>query len=169
MRLDSITHSKRQPHRKMTISIASAMAEGTATLSTSGIQESRLDAGLLLSHAIGRDRAFIIAHSDDVISQAELKRFREWIAQRAAGEPLQYITGHQEFFKLDFEVNPEVLIPRPETELIVEIVLELFSREAMFRFADLGTGSGCIAISILYELQNAQAVAIYNLPAGLGV
>jgi release factor glutamine methyltransferase len=91
------------------------------------------------------------------------------IARRAGGEPLQYITGHQEFFKLDFEVTPAVLIPRPETELIIEVALELLDNDPQPYLADIGTGSGCIAISILHELSAARAVATDVSTAALRV
>lgn len=143
----------------MSASIGTALSEAARTLGAS-ISEPRLDAGLLLSHVIGRDRAFLIAHPEATIAEHQLKQFEEFIARRAQGEPLQYITGHQEFFKLDFEVTPDVLIPRPETELIVEAALELVDPDAEFAFTDLGTGSGCLAVSILNECRKARAIGI---------
>src|SRR5205807_8667194 len=122
--------------------------------------EPRLDAGLLMRHVVGRDRAFIVAHTEAAIAEQQLKQFEGFVARRAEGEPLQYITGHQEFFKLDFEVTPDVLIPRPETELIVEAVLELFHTDMQFTFTDVGTGPGCLAMSILTESPKARAIAI---------
>src|SRR5207253_11171329 len=144
----------------MAASIGTVLNEATRTLDANGISEPRLDAGVLMTHVIECDRAFIITHTDDPITEQQLKQFEEFVSRRAQGEPLQYITGHQEFFKLDFEVTPDVLIPRPETELIVEQVLDLFQSDALFAFADIGTGSGCLAISILHEFQNAHATAI---------
>lgn len=150
---------KAESDHKMSASIGTALSEAARTLDAN-ISEPRLDAGLLMSHVIGRDRAFLIAHPEATVAEHQLKQFQEFIARRAQGEPLQYITGHQEFFKLDFEVTPDVLIPRPETELIVEAVLELVDPNAKFAFADLGTGSGCLAVSILNECREARAVAI---------
>ena len=144
----------------MSASIGTALTDAARTLQANGIDEPRLDAGLLMSHVIGRDRAFIVAHTEAAIAEQQLKQFEEFVARRAEGEPLQYITGHQEFFKLDFEVTPDVLIPRPETELIVEAVLELVHADTRLAFADIGTGSGCLAISILNEFQQAHAIAI---------
>jgi release factor glutamine methyltransferase len=144
----------------MSVSIARAIKEAAEIFRAHGIVEPRLEAGLLLSHTLGRDRTFMIAHSEREISPEELGTFHNFLSRRAAGEPLQYITGHQEFFKLSFEVTPDVLIPRPETELIVETVLDLFPADARFSFADIGTGSGCIAISILNERPHAQATAV---------
>jgi len=144
----------------MAEAISSALTEAARTLDATGISDARLDASLLLSHAIDRDRAFIFAHGDENLSPQQLDTFRDFVARRSNGEPLQYIVGHQEFFKLDFEVTPDVLIPRPETELIVERTLDLFQSDAQLRFAEVGTGSGCLAISILHEFQNAHATAI---------
>ena len=144
----------------MAASIGTVLNEAARTLDASGISEPRLDAGVLMTHVIERDRAFIITHTDDPITEQQLKQFEEFVSRRAQGEPLQYITGHQEFFKLDFEVTPDVLIPRPETELIVEAVLELFHTDTQFTFTDVGTGSGCLAISILNEFPKARATAI---------
>jgi len=150
---------KAESDHKMTVSIGTALSEAARTLAAN-ISEPRLDAGLLMSHVIERDRAFLIAHPEAVITEPQLKQFEELIARRSQGEPLQYITGHQEFFQLDFEVTPDVLIPRPETELIIEVTLELDGPNADFTFADLGTGSGCVAISILNECRRARALAI---------
>ncbi len=131
--------------------------------------EPRLEAALLLCHAVGCDRTFLIAHDDRTLSPEQSQAFNASLSRRAAGEPLQYITGHQEFFKLDFIVAPAVLIPRPETELIVEAALELFANDAQFTFADVGAGSGCIAISILHERPCARATAIDKSESALKV
>ena len=153
----------------MIVSIRSALADGARTLAANGVTEPRLEASSLLGHATSRDRAFIITHADDALTPEELETLRSLVARRAAGEPLQYLTGHQEFFKLDFEVSPEVLIPRPETEIIVEVALEFLGDKPAPIFADIGTGSGCIAISLLNELSAARAVATDASPAALRV
>lgn len=153
----------------MSATIKSAMAEGAATLAASGVEAPRRDATLLLMNLLKRDRAFLIAHSEEVLTGDQPAQFRSLISRRAAGEPLQYITGRQEFFKLDFEVTPDVLIPRPETELIVEVGLEVLKHEPEPYVADIGTGSGCIAISLLHELPRARAVAIDLSPAALAL
>jgi len=150
---------KAESDHQMPASIGTALSEAARTLGAN-IGEPRLDAGVLMSHVIGRDRAFLVAHPEATIAEPQLKQFEEFIARRAQGEPLQYITGHQEFFKLDFEVTPDVLIPRPETELIVEAALELVDTNAEFAFADIGTGSGCLAVSILNECRTTRALAI---------
>src|SRR5580765_4973212 len=127
----------------MDVSIATALKQAAEKLRDQEVTEPRREAALLLSHTLGHDRTFLIAHDDELLSVEQSHTFDGLVLRRASGEPLQYITGHQEFFKLDFEVTPDVLIPRPETELILEAVLELFPQNAEFNFADVGTGSGC--------------------------
>ena len=143
----------------MNSSIHDLLAEGARALAAAGITEPRRDAALLLGEVLNRDRSFMIAHPEHSVAADQLQKFREFIARRASGEPLQYITAHQEFFKLDFAVTPDVLIPRPETELIVEVALEILRPDQAARLLDIGTGSGCLAISILKELPNPRAVA----------
>ena len=153
----------------MTTSIAETILEGAHRLRQAGVPESRREAGSLLAYVLGRDRSFILSHAEDPISEEEAEGFRQSLERRAQGEPLQYITGHQEFFGLDFEVTRDVLIPRPETELLVETALKLFARSAEAFICDVGTGSGCIAITLLHELPQARAVAIDISPAALTV
>ena len=144
----------------MAVSIGAALGEAAQGLRNHGITEPRLDAALLLGHILQRDRAFLVAHTDDELSPAHLEAFHNLTSRRSIGEPLQYLTQHQEFFKLDFEVTPDVLIPRPETELLVEAALDVLPASSKLDFVDLGTGSGCVAISILHERLNLSATAI---------
>src|SRR5216684_8999467 len=153
----------------MKLSISKAILEGAQKLSAAGVAEARRESGSLLAHAIGRDRTFIVTHADQPFEAVAVAAFRKLIERRAAGEPLQYLTGQKEFFKLDFEVTPGVLIPRPETELVVEIALELLKGNLDPFVADIGTGSGCIAISLLHELRDAQAIATDISAAALSV
>jgi release factor glutamine methyltransferase len=153
----------------MTLSIASALSEGATALRTGGISDARREAGSLLTCAIKRDRSYIVTHRDDLLTDDQVEIFRAFVARRRIGEPLQYITGHQEFFKLDFEVTRDVLIPRPETELVVAVALDLWRDSAEAFIADVGTGSGCIAISLLHELPHARALATDISPAALQV
>jgi release factor glutamine methyltransferase len=153
----------------MDVSIATAVRQAADKLRTHGVDNPQVEATLLLSHAIGRDRVFVIAHDEQNLSAEQSHTFAAAVSRRAAGEPLQYITGRQEFFKLDFVVTPDVLIPRPETELVVEAALELFPDNAEFKFADIGTGSGCIAISVLHERRRAHATAIDKSASALRV
>jgi len=151
------------------LSLANAVREGAQRLSAGVVAEPRREAGSLLAHVLGRDRSFMIAHADDALNDDQSESFRSLIERRAGGEPLQYLTGHQEFFKLDFEVAPAVLIPRPETELIVEAALELLRDDPGPYVLDIGTGSGCLAISMLHELSTARALATDVSPAALRI
>lgn len=144
--------------------------QGSHKLRQAGVPEARREAGSLLAHVLERDRSFILSHAEDEIGGEQAERFRQYLERRAQGEPLQYITGHQEFFGLDFEVTPDVLIPRPETELLIETALKLFtSSDDAISICDVGTGSGCIAVTLLHELPQARVLAIDVSPAALEV
>lgn len=132
----------------MSQTIAEAILMAAQLLRRAGVPDGRREAGSLLGHVIARDQTFIITHAGDVVKEDDLLAFRAAVERRAHGEPLQYITGHQEFFGFDFEVTPDVLIPRPETELLVEQALSVINEEDRSIICDVGTGSGCIAISL---------------------
>lgn len=151
----------------MSVLIGEALRRASQELDHAGIAEARREAGSLLSHVIARDRTFLISHADDPLGEDEWERFAEAIARRAAGEPAQYITGNQDFFGRAFRVTPNVLIPRPETELLVEAALQVMNAESVI--CDVGTGSGCIAITLLCERSDARAVAIDISEAALDV
>jgi release factor glutamine methyltransferase len=151
----------------MTHSIAEVIREASQILERAGVPEARREAGSLLSFVIGKDRTFLIAHAENERDDREVDQYREVVERRAAGEPLQYITGVQDFFGREFRVTPNVLIPRPETELLVETALEV-SKTAT-EICDIGTGSGCIALTLLCELKDARAVAVDKSPAALEV
>jgi len=151
------------------ISIAKALKEATQTLNDSGVPEARREAGSLLSFVLGKDRTFLISHAEDQVDDDSLRRFQEGVERRASGEPLQYITGVQDFYGREFRVTPDVLIPRPETELLVEAAIERLSRNSEAFICDVGTGSGCIAVTLLCELRNARAVAVDVSQAALEV
>jgi release factor glutamine methyltransferase len=142
------------------MSIAEAMLGATQILRRRGVAESRREAASLLAHALGRDRTFLITHAEEEVPAPNLAVFRSLIERRAQGEPSQYITGSTEFFKLDFEVTRDVLIPRPETELLVETALDLLQEMDAPLICDVGTGSGCIIISILHERRQAQGTGL---------
>ncbi|MEP6635139.1 MAG: peptide chain release factor N(5)-glutamine methyltransferase [Acidobacteriota bacterium] len=154
----------------MSESIAESILEATRVLQSAGIAEARREAGSLLERVIDRDRTFIISHAEQPLTSEQSQIFRNFVARRARGEPLQYITGIQAFFGLDFEVTTDVLIPRPETELLVERALELIDdRQTAPLICDVGTGSGCITIALLHELPHVSAVALDASPLALGV
>ena len=135
-------------------------------LEGAGVPEARRESGSLLSFVLGKDRTFLISHADDAVDDDSLDRLREFVERRAAGEPLQYITGFQDFYGREFRVTPDVLIPRPETELLVEAALEVSNGEFI---CDVGTGSGCIAITLLCERPGARTVAVDKSAAALEI
>ncbi|MGB8681700.1 MAG: peptide chain release factor N(5)-glutamine methyltransferase [Candidatus Binatus sp.] len=128
-------------------------------LATAGIESSRLDAELLLAASAGVTREAVVIGSID-LSLAILKRFDALIARREKREPIAYIVGHKEFYSLDFEVTPAVLIPRPETEFVVTAALESIAGKADARVLDIGTGSGAIAIAIAVNAPRAHLTAL---------
>jgi release factor glutamine methyltransferase len=125
----------------------------------SDVPSPRLNAELLLMFVLGRDRAYLYAYPERELNEEEQTAYEEVIRERARGCPTQYITGHQEFWGLDFIVSPAVLIPRPETEHVIETALELLKQtepQKAMRLVDIGTGSGCIALSLASELPQAE-------------
>lgn len=138
-------------------SIAEALREASRILEDNGVPEARRDANSLLSFVLGKDRTFLISHAEDPVGDDSLDQLRKFVERRAAGEPLQYITGVQDFYGREFRVTPDVLIPRPETELLVEAALEVSNGEFI---CDVGTGSGCIVLTLLCERPKARAVAV---------
>jgi len=132
-------------------------------------ERARLDAQTLLLHLIGKDRAWLLSHPDEEFGGCKSIGYSQLIERRAAGEPIQYITGECEFFGLPFRVNRDVLIPRPETEHLVEKALELAADFAQPRIVDVGTGSGAIAVALAHKLPNAEVTAIDLSSAALQV
>ena len=149
--------------------IAGALREASSALRVAGVAEPRREAGTLLSHSMNCDRAFLITHADEALTAAQAAAFRASVARRAAGEPFQYIAGRQEFYGLEFEVTPDVLIPRPETELLVEEALRLLQGTDAPLVCDVGTGSGCIAVTLLRERRDARGLALDVSTAALAV
>jgi release factor glutamine methyltransferase len=127
----------------------------------------RLEAELLLAHALGVNRAWFFAHAEDVADAGGTRRFDALVRRRAAGEPIAYITGTRDFWSLTLEVTPATLIPRPETELLVELALDRLP--AGGSVVDLGTGSGAIALAIAKERPDATVVAVDVSAAALDV
>ena len=158
-----------------------ALKTGIAHLREAGVPSFTLAAELLLLHAAGQNRTWLYAHPEEALPDERLEHFLELIARRAGGEPTQYLTGKQEFWGLEFEVTPAVLIPRPETEHVIEVALDrLAVRELRagrpqktigegLKIADIGTGSGCIAIALAKELPKADFVAMDISQAALEV
>jgi release factor glutamine methyltransferase len=159
--------------------VRTALKNGIARLRKADVASYTLAAELLLLHVLDRERTYLYAHPEDSITEIQEKEFFALIARRIAGEPTQHLTGKQEFWGLEFEVTPDVLIPRPETEHVIEVALDrLAVRELRFgrpnktdgaglHIADIGTGSGCIAIALAKELPAAQFVATDISPNAL--
>lgn len=127
------------------------------------------DAETLLAHALGRPRGWLYAHGDDELDPAVAEYFGQLLARRAAGEPVAYLTGRRGFWSLDLQVTADTLIPRPETELLVELALARLPADRRLRIADLGTGSGAIALALAHERRNAQVIATDASQAALAV
>ncbi len=140
--------------------ISEVLKTATEILQKSGIAEPRREANSLLAFTLRKDKTFLIAHSEYELSDAEETKFQSFLERRAGREPFQYITENQEFYGLDFLLTPDVLIPRPETEMIVENAFETLKARKNARFCEIGVGSGCISISILYEIQTASATGL---------
>lgn len=127
------------------------------------------EARLLLGHVLERSAAWLIVHDDQVLDEDELLAFASLAARRAGGEPVAYLIGHREFFGREFAVSPSVLIPRPETELLVEIVLAGVGAGGTAKILDLGTGSGCLAVTLALEIPQAQVTAVDASEAALRI
>ncbi|MEJ2009776.1 MAG: peptide chain release factor N(5)-glutamine methyltransferase [Acidobacteriota bacterium] len=154
--------------------LRATLQAGLKRLQEHDVPSADLAAELLLMHVLQQDRAYLFTHSDQDLTAAQVERYFELIAERSTGKPTQYITGHQEFWGLDFEVTPAVLIPRPETEHIIEAVLDLIGRQGLskeepFRIADVGTGSGCIPVALAKELPRSKLFATDISPEALEV
>ncbi|HUO16779.1 MAG TPA: peptide chain release factor N(5)-glutamine methyltransferase [Verrucomicrobiae bacterium] len=134
-----------------------ALASAISRLTAQDVPSPRMNAELLLIFILECDRAYLFAHPERALSDDELSRYEAVLAERIRGVPAQYITGHQEFWGMDLIVSPAILIPRPETEHLIETVLDLSSaRDGGIRIVDVGTGSGCIALALAKELANAE-------------
>jgi release factor glutamine methyltransferase len=153
------------------VDVRRALKDGIALLRDGGVAAFTLTAEVLLMHATGRDRTWLFAHPEEILDAGAATKYFAAIERRVAGEPTQYITGKQEFWGLEFEVAPPVLIPRPETEHVMEVVLARLGERglkihmdtgaprATMYVADVGTGSGCLAVALAHELPHAKVFA----------
>jgi len=128
-----------------------------------------VDSRALLRTALGVSDTYLVAHPGQVLTDRQRDRYLEWVERRRAGEPVAYLTGEREFYSLAFKVTPAVLIPRPETELLVDVALERVPAHAPFRVLDLGTGSGCVAVALAKHRPLAQVSATEVSRAALAV
>jgi release factor glutamine methyltransferase len=165
-------------HESRITTLRSALRDAIARLESEHIPSAPLAAELLLMHTLECDRAWLYTHPEQDLDAPTRERYFSVIARRATGVPTQHLTGHQEFWGLDFEVTPDVLIPRPETEHVIEVALERLGvvagdaasyQKAALRIADVGTGSGCIAIALAHELPGERLVATDISAAALEV
>jgi release factor glutamine methyltransferase len=148
------------------MTLREALLQGQQLLDRAGIDEPRLTAEVLLAHAVQHDRVWLVSHATDELIELWWIHYGRYLHQRIQGKPTQQITGHQEFYGRDFRVTPDVLIPRPETEHLIEAALEL---PALGRIVDVGTGSGCIAATLAAAIPGAQVFATDISRAALNV
>jgi release factor glutamine methyltransferase len=161
--------------------VRTALNKGIAQLRDAQVPSFMLAAEILLFHTLGRDRTWLYTHPEETVAEVDAQEFLHLIARRATGVPTQHLTGKQEFWGLEFEVSPDVLIPRPETEHVIEVALERLAHHKLrasrpqtttgegLLIADIGTGSGCIAVTLAKELPGATIYATDISPAALEV
>jgi release factor glutamine methyltransferase len=147
-----------------------SLTQAVVRLGNEGVDSPRLDAELLLAHVLGANRAAVLARPDRRLTPKQLTRYRDLVARRAEREPLAYIVGQREFYGLDFSVDHRVLIPRPETELLVEQALQIAPPLGTgFQIADVGAGSGAIAVTLAVHLPQVTVYALDNSAGALAV
>jgi release factor glutamine methyltransferase len=153
------------------VQLKPALNSAVNQLTAENVPSPRMNAELLLMFTLSCDRAYLHAHPERELTVEEQHRYKDALAERVRGVPAQYITGHQEFWGMDFIVTPAVLIPRPETEHVIETVLDYVggSPADPLRIADVGTGSGCIALALAKELPNAEIHATDISPSALEI
>jgi release factor glutamine methyltransferase len=152
--------------------LGDALNSAIRRLTSAQVPSPRLNAELLLMFALGRDRAYLYGHPEHELTPDEQTRYDDALAQRSRGVPAQYITGHQEFWGMDLIVSPAVLIPRPETEHVIEEVLVRVGRApspANLHIVDVGTGSGCIALALAEGMPHAEIHATEISPGALEI
>jgi len=151
--------------QKISVPLRSVLREAAETLSSNHIEQARLEAGLLLAHVLEMRKEDLIIHPDQELTDSQEEQFQKLVERRCRKEPLAYIVGHREFWSLKFKVNPKVLIPRPETEGVIERLLNLSGDEASekaIRILDIGTGSGVLAIVSALEFPKSRVAAVDN-------
>ena len=142
------------------MNIQAALKESNIFLMKNNIKNSQLDSEILMSEVIGKDRKYIILNSNETLNEKEILKFKSLIDQRSKGKPVAYLINKKFFWKYEFFVNKNVLIPRPDTEIIVENVLKIYKKKNKINFLDIGFGSGCILLSILKERKDFKGTGI---------
>ncbi|MGB9878705.1 MAG: peptide chain release factor N(5)-glutamine methyltransferase [Candidatus Pelagibacter ubique] len=142
------------------MNIENILNEGIDILQKNKIANPQLDSEILLSNSIKRDKKHIILNPKEILNSEQLEKFNSLIERRKKGEPIAYLINKKEFWKDEFFVNKDVLIPRPDSELIIEQVLKIYSKDVQLQVLDIGTGSGCILLSILKERSNFYGTGI---------
>lgn len=146
------------------IILRQALEKGISILKSAGIEAPVTDAGVMLCKVLNCEKTYLYSHDEHILSRQEEASYFELVGKRAGGIPLQYITGHQEFMSLDFSVSTSVLIPRHDTEALVEEVMlhanELSTTDGEISILDIGTGSGCIAVSLAYYIKDCTVTAV---------
>ncbi len=151
--------------REAAPTVAAMLGEAAARLAASGIDQPRQEARLLLAASIEADAATILSYPDRLLVEAERRRFDALVARRAAHEPAARLIGRREFWSLDFALAPETLVPRPDSETLVEAALvNIHDRGAPLRILDLGTGTGCLLLALLSELPAATGIGVDIAP-----
>ena len=156
----------------MVLSLAAALrATTTALAAVPGAEpeSARAEAEILLAHALGRSRTWLFTHAEDPIGNDAAAAFDALVARRQAGEPVAYLTGMRGFWRFDLEVTPDTLIPRADTERLVELALERLPSDQPLRLLDLGTGTGAIALALAFERPQARVVAVELSPGAAAV
>ena len=152
----------------MTPTVSALLKEAAYQLDCGELAEARREAQILLGHVLGVSRAWLTAHADDCVDPSAIGKFRQLVQRRRSGEPVAYMVGKKEFYGLEFHVTPDVLIPRPDTETLVDAALARMSAGGC-DVLDLGTGSGCIAIAIAHERPAARVTAVDVSSAALSI
>ncbi|MDC1236774.1 peptide chain release factor N(5)-glutamine methyltransferase, partial [Pelagibacteraceae bacterium] len=142
------------------MNIENILNEGINILQKNKIANPQLDSEILLSNSIKKDKKHIILNPKEILNSEQLGKFKSLIERRKKGEPIAYIINKKEFWKDEFFVNKDVLIPRPDSELIIDQVLKIHSKDVQLQILDIGTGSGCILLSILKERSNFYGTGI---------
>jgi len=151
-------------------SIGGVLHAAAASLAAIGIETPRLDCRVLMAHVLGCDHAWLIGHADEPLLSASAMEFAALLERRRNHEPIAYLTGHREFWSLSFQVTPDTLIPRPDSETLIETGLTLMGKHGNgARLLDLGTGSGCLLLALLHELPSAIGIGLDDNPRALNI